>query len=324
MEIVSAPGNWKLTVRRGDDGVAILRASTCDEKAALPDELFGLPVTELADRALKPDASPVAGEELTLICGPAEGEFDNRRIRELTLPQGLKTIGEYALMNCSAMHTLSFSDSIDSIGSTALMNCRALQFIRILRTGDTQGTALHSIVSGMPRELDVSILSPDGETMRLIFPEYYELYTEIGPSHYFNYTVEGSGFPYHQVCRGRRLDVKDYDALWEPYLATGYEEDTALRLAWWRVRYPAGLTEGTQRAYMDFLNRHAEKALAFAIGNKDIPGLNLLLQKLEIQPEALDGARSLARELHFTEATAILLEKQHRSHAGGRNRSFAL
>ena len=324
MEIMSGIGNWKLTVRRSDNSVAILRASTCDENAVLPDELFGLPVTELSDRALKPDASGVSGEEITLVCGRAEGAFDNRSIRELTLPKELKAIGEYALMNCSAMHTLSLCDTVESISSTALMNCRALRCITLRCGSGEQGTVLHSIVSGLPRELDVTILSPDGETARLIFPEYYELYTEIGPSHYFNYNIEGGGFSYHHMFKARRVDLKDYDALWEKFIGGDHEEDTALRLAWWRLRCPAGLTEAAERAYADYLSRHAEKALAFVIENKDIPGLNLLLQKLEIQPQALDFARNLARELHFTEASAILLEKQHRSHAGGRNRSFEL
>ena len=54
MEIVSGINNWKLVIRRDADGITILRASTCDIRAALPEELFGLPVTVLGDHALAP------------------------------------------------------------------------------------------------------------------------------------------------------------------------------------------------------------------------------------------------------------------------------
>ena len=47
METISGINNWKLVVRREAEGVTILRAVTCDAKAALPDTLFGLPVTVL-------------------------------------------------------------------------------------------------------------------------------------------------------------------------------------------------------------------------------------------------------------------------------------
>ena len=47
METVSGVSNWKLVIRREERSVCILRAVTCDERAVLPEELFGLPVTEL-------------------------------------------------------------------------------------------------------------------------------------------------------------------------------------------------------------------------------------------------------------------------------------
>ena len=47
METVSGVSNWKLVIRREERSVRILRGVTCDERAVLPEELFGLPVTEL-------------------------------------------------------------------------------------------------------------------------------------------------------------------------------------------------------------------------------------------------------------------------------------
>ena len=55
METVSCASNWKLVFRREGGGVTLLRAGTPDARAALPEELFGLPVTALGNRALAPD-----------------------------------------------------------------------------------------------------------------------------------------------------------------------------------------------------------------------------------------------------------------------------
>lgn len=58
METVSGVSNWKLVIRREERSVRILRGVTCDERAVLPEELFGLPVTELGGHALSPTAPP--------------------------------------------------------------------------------------------------------------------------------------------------------------------------------------------------------------------------------------------------------------------------
>ena len=52
METVSAESNWRLTLRRSEAGVTILSAQTCDERAVLPAQVLGIPVTELAHHAL--------------------------------------------------------------------------------------------------------------------------------------------------------------------------------------------------------------------------------------------------------------------------------
>ena len=73
METVSGASNWKLVFRREDTGVIILRAGTPDAQAVLPEELLGLPVTALGDRALAPDRQtaplPAGAETLQITWG---------------------------------------------------------------------------------------------------------------------------------------------------------------------------------------------------------------------------------------------------------------
>ena len=125
-ETVSGLNNWKLKLRREADGVTVLRAVTCDTEAALPETLLGLPVTRLAERCLAPDAREPEGDwEALRICGgPETGDWNNRRIRLLSLPRSLRHIDSYAMMNLRALEELRFYDGLLSAGSCTFMNCR--------------------------------------------------------------------------------------------------------------------------------------------------------------------------------------------------------
>lgn len=309
---------------RSEGGVRILRAVTCDEKAVLPDELLGLPVISIGDRALAPGASPLSGEEVTVVCGRAEGDFDNRNIRELTLPRELKSVGQYAFMNCREMHTLKLRDSITEFATSALMNCRSFSNLELTRVSEKQGGILATIVSWIPKELDVTVHEVDGSVMRLVFPEYTEVLVENEPTHFFNYIIESAGYPYHNVFRDKSFSVQDFDALWSKCLSMEHDEDASLRLAWWRLRYPAGLSEAARTAYIKYLTVHIREGMDFALTAKDIPGLEMLLSECVPASADIAFAQSRARELRFTEAVAVLLEKQHKSFERGRRRSFEL
>lgn len=323
-ETVSGLSNWKLKIRRDEKSVTIIRALTCDTDAVLPDELFSLPVTEISDRALMPGARDAEGEEVLIVCGRAGDEWNNRNIQSLTLPSKLKTAGAYAFMNCSGIKNLHLHDGIENLHSTAFINCRSFDTIDLIRCGETQGPTLANLISWFQRELDVTITLANGEKQRLIFPEYFESYEENGPTHFFNYLIEGTGFSYHNVCKNRMLQMKDYDGLWKKYLSMGYDEDTALRLAWWRIRFPAELSDEDAAAYTEFVDARPEAAFELALTSKDMDGLRMLLKNRSLSAQELERAQNRARELHLTEATAILLEEQHKRFSGGRRKSFEL
>lgn len=324
METIRALSNWRLTVRREDGEITILRATSCDRRAVLPEELFGLPVTRLADRALAPGALPVEGEEVLLTGGAEEQDWDNRGIRELCLPRTLRHIDDYAFMNLRKMETLFLYDRLLSTGSCSFMNCRDFTRIELTRETQGQGPALASIVSLQPQELEVTIREADGALFRLVFPEYGELYTENHAAHLFNFNIVGAGYPYHNVFRSKSFSAADYDALWPQFLATEHEESTALRLAWLRLRYPEGLGETARARYLAYLAAHAPEALALALRENDADGLRLLLRTAQPDDAALAGALELSRELRRTEATAILLEAGHRRSAAARAKRYAL
>ena len=171
MEQISGVNNWKLVIRREAAGVVILWAATCDVQAALPDTLFGLPVTALGHHALTPGRPMPEGEEILVTCGPASGEdWDNSALTDLTLPDSLERVGDYGFFNCRTLKTLRLRDTVRFWGGGALMNCRTLDTFHIACTG-AEGELLAYLAEELPRELDVTLYRADGQTARLIFPE---------------------------------------------------------------------------------------------------------------------------------------------------------
>ena len=324
METIKGLTNWRLTVRREAEAVTILRAVTCDREAALPDTLFGLPVTALADHALAAGASPLAGEEIRVLGGAESEDWDNRNITALTLPRPLERFGDYAFMNLGRMETLRFSDRLRELGSAAFMNCRCFSRLELSREGLRQGPALASIVRNLPHELDVTVYRPEGDTLRLIFPEYIESYTENTPAHHFELKIIGGGYAYHGVFRDKVLSVSDYDSLWRDYIAQEHDDLSALRLAYYRLRYPSGLSERAREQYGAFLRQNLRDALFFALRERDGQGLALLLALGAAEDGALDAALEEARRLRLTEATALLLEKRRERPAAGKMKKFEL
>ena len=324
MKTISGLTNWRLTIRRGNDNITILQALTCDKTAILPDELFGLPVTGLKDRALAAGAAPVEGEELCVLGGAESGDWDNRNITELTLPQSLQHIGDYAFMNLRSMETLRFSDNLCSTGSASFMNCRSFSRLELTRTGQFQGPALACIVRSLQQELDATIYEEDGSVLRLVFPEYIENYIENNAAHHFELKIIGGGYAYHSIFRNKILSVSDYDALWPAYIAQEHDDDSALRLAYYRLRYPSRLSRQAEERYTGYLHTNIYRALSFALHERDMRGLRMLLDLGTLEKEILDAALRESRNLQITEATAVLLEEHRACLAAGRAKTFEL
>lgn len=323
MEILQGQSNWKLIVRREQDHIVLLRAQTCDVRAVLPDELFGLPVTVLADHALAPNASAVAGEQVHITCG-REGEWDNRNLQDLTLPAFLTDVENYALYGCRSLHTLRLHDRIDRWGGYCLMNCRALRAFHLTRTQARYSEALAYLCGEVHEELDVTVYETDGSLLRLIFPDFSEEYEENCPNHHFDYNIRGGGYPYHNQFRDKQLSMKTYDGLWDKYLREEHDPDTALRLAYTRLRWPAQLSEQSEEQYWAYLRRNKADALLWQLSLRDAQGLRLLLDGLQPEENLLHKACDLARNLQNTEGLALLLEKQNHSPSSGFDKDFDL
>lgn len=309
---ISGVSNWRLTVRREKEWITILRAVTCDEEAALPETLFGLPVAVLDSHALAADERTVQGEAAVITGAPRQSDWDNHNLHTLSLPRTLRRVGHYAFLNCGRLHSLSMFDNIEMWGGGVFMNCRALDTFRLVREQSQQGETLFYLNDVLTRELDITVIEADGCTARLIFPEYIETYEENCPAHHFDLRIHGAGYPYHHCFNQKRFDYAAYDRLWPDFLRIEHEENTALRLAWHRLRCPVKLSEAAQTQYLDYLQTHTSEIMRWLLSAQDAEGLRLLLRQTTPEPALLAEGCKLAREQGNTQAVALLLEEQHR------------
>ena len=270
-------------------------------------------MTALGDRAFSASPPPPGGEELC-VSGPGRPTLRERvGLRELTLPPGLNSLGDYALAGCRGLECLYLTDRSIRRGAGIFTNCPSLRRFVLDVSREGPGDTMAWLAGELSGTLDVS-LRREGETgVRLIFPEYTEVYELNGPAHLFQYKVDGAGYPYHHVFRDRRLDLRAYDALWER--AAGAEPGELTALAWWRLRYPAELEPAAAKRYGDWLLAHWEAAVRFALRERDAAGLGRLLERLSPGRELLLSASALAREAGDTAAAALLLEALHRQPA---------
>ena len=324
MEHISGTDNWDLVIRWETAGITVLWAQTCEQTAALPEELFGLPVRFLADHALTPGRPAPEGERVRVTCGTDTAEaWDNSALADLHLPDALEGVGDYAFYNCSALKTLRLRDTVRHWGGGALMNCRVLDTFHLVCTG-MEGELMAYLADELPGELDMTLTWADGAAVRLIFPEYVEVYEENCPAHHFDYNIYGAGYSYHHCFYRKQLSLKAYDELWRPMLGMEYDAACALRLAWWRLRYPTELTERAEADYRAYLAAHVPAAGQWLLSQKDTEGLSALLRSTEPTREELSDLCAMAREQERPEALALLLEAQHRRFPTGAAKSFDL
>lgn len=312
-----------LVCRREKNGVVLLRVQTAQRDLILPETVEGLPVVALGDRALAPDARPPEGEDL-LVLGDQTGDYDNRAVRAITLPSTLERVGNYAFYNCTGLEKLVLTDRTRHWGGDCLMNCRKLHALEITARENEVSETLCYFAGELSTELDVAVRFPDGEDLRLIFPEYIESYENNDPAHHFDFHLYGPGFPYHHAFQSKKLDLGLFDGAWEETLRREHDPDCILRLAWYRLRYPRALSARGAENYRAYLAERVDAVLAWLLTQGDCRGLSWYLGQFKPGKESLTGALSMARDLRLSEAVALLLEEQHRRTPVGRTKSFDL
>ncbi len=60
--------------------------------------------------------------------------LNGKEIKELVIPEGVKSIGDYAFYSCSGLTSISISNSVTSIGSNAFQDCLSVKKVKLSNT----------------------------------------------------------------------------------------------------------------------------------------------------------------------------------------------
>ena len=121
-------------------------------------------------------------------------ELSCDEIEEVYLPRSIQKINSYAFYNCRNLKKLKIYE-IKELGSDVFMNCLSLHTIQM-----DSFSHLKNILKQI--SWNIVIQTP---SFSLFFPEYYEIYDEIGPAHIFGIHIEGEGYRMRQCFQTNRF-----------------------------------------------------------------------------------------------------------------------
>lgn len=308
MKQIPSENEALLFCEKRTNGLYILRCQTSDSILKLPDAIEGEPVIGLGDyvcAAREPDLSGREVWQVHLTCGGNQlPQHDAQAIRQVILPDTLRTIGSYVFYNCYHLQSLELPASTQEIGHGALMNCT--EFHQMILRGNAEGkTCLPELLGQTSGEVQATLYLPAGE-VRLLFPPYQEQWEDLAPAHIFQRRIEGAGYPYRQCFQNGVLSLIEYDMALERLMRI-QDYPTAVCVALNRLRWPVGVSPVARSAYEDCLRIHADIAAEILLGQHDIQGIHALLRLGVLSQQGLHKACDLARQMGQTEALGILL-----------------
>ena len=299
------------------DGAAVFSCRGLGSAVRLPEAADGLPVREICPYAFSdPEGAaahlPAGAEPRSAEDGPAMFDGENflggPSLRELLLPAGIRSIGEYAFYNCTGLKRVRLSAGPVQIGNGAFMNCGALSEI-VFDASPEARTCLPGLLAEVPREVRVLFSSGDGETA-WVFPDYYEESVENAPARIFEHFIRGAGYRYRQCFREDRLDTEAYDAQFSKARAEAKPE-TLLRIALQRLRRPLRLSPEAAERYLAHLKENAAAAAGLLVREDDPDGLSFLAANGVLTRESIGAAAEGAACLGRAQCLAVLLRERH-------------
>ena len=256
----------ELLYEKKEDSVKILRCFGETDEIWLPDQIEGLPVTELGDyifsEGMRTEPKGLLwrengeDEEISAppVCGPS--------LRSVRLPAFLKRLGRYAFYNCDGLKRLAFPSAIRDIGAGAFNGCRKIEELTV-EADPREKSCLKEILSELNETVAVHYRER-GETGKktllaeLLFPAFYEEAVENTPARITETHVHGCGHRYRYCFENTQLLFREYDSLF-PYMKAQENVPEAVKLAADRLRFPLRLSREAESAYKLYLLDHLDE-----------------------------------------------------------------
>ena len=145
----------------------------------------------------------------------------------------------------------------------------------------------------------------------LLYPEYYEMYDEVGPAHIFALNLTGEGFRARQCFRDGVVDLVQYDRIFEQ--ATAEESpETLCHMAVNRLCYPAGRSQEAEDRYRSYIREREDLLLRMLVETRSLELLEIAFRMRILSEQGRAAGIRMASEQNWPEGTASMLRMQHR------------
>lgn len=284
-----------------DGGACVTKLLTPGAACVIPESLGGMPVTELADRALA-----------------------NQSMKEVYLPKSLRRIGRYGFYNCENLQTLHFYAETTEIGGGIFNASHSMREIYI-HMGNHEQSSLRDFVTEITGRVLVHyiITDTDGterEAARLIYPEYYDEAIENISARSLRFAVHGSGKKYRYSFSDHKIQFDQYDKVFF-YEKNEEPIPLAAEIAASRLMFPYRLKEEDRHEYEKFLKEHPFDILKANVKNREMFHwmMTNVVEKMvhadiacRLTEKELDELLGVSAEFRLAEISGILLDLKHR------------
>lgn len=297
------------------DGIRILRCYGVSSKVVIPNELEGLPVTELSAYAFakEPEKEPENISGLPCVCDLA--------LEELYLPETIRRLGRYVFYNCLHFRKLSFYSNIAFMGAGGFIGCEKLSHL-VLRQKEGP-SCLQEILQDLKQSVVVDCYQEDGELeCRLVYPEFYEEAVENTPARIISTQTHGMGIQYRNTFQNTQIVFSEYDKLFE----TGkYNMDfiNMIEMSVARLMYPLKLENSAREQYSKWLLKHLREGEEYLFEQGKSKEIRWLAEVFVETREELEALLEEANHRKEAGELSSLMDILHRRFPG-RRKKFTL
>ena len=290
--------NWE--VKNGE--AVITGLSGTAEKLFLPDEIQGIPVTEIGTGAFR----------------------EHREILEARLPAGCRRLRRYVFYNCRTMKQIGIADHSTEVEDGAFKNCESLEKVLIYHESRNKTnvertanfTGLRGILAECRQALTLSFLNGGAEQSRLYIPYYQYVHEENTAARIINQLTYGAGVSYRE-CIGRDgIDYRQYDELFQT-AQYQMDENEAVETALFRLLFPIELRAEDEDRYRTYLKERQKVLVQQAAAGQDIERIREYIAAGIIAAEhEYDQASNEACAAGYAAGVAYLLSERKKKFGG--------
>ena len=274
---------------RGEEAAEICGFDGVRTVLTMPEEIGGLPVRRVARRAF-------AGQ---------------KELKQITLPDTLVSVGEFAFYGCTGLQFLSLSDTTEDLGDGMIRACGNLRELE-LRVRKGSFRAAKDLLNDTDTALYLRFLFSDGEAL-LYFPAFVNDFDEDTMARAIHPRIEGCGYAYREMVTRAAVNFAGYDAMFSRAAADGVL--AALETALSRLQYPYRLSEEARDVYERWILGNSTAAVCRLTGLSDEPRIRFLAERGFITAEAAGAGIGRAAEKRLSGILGILMECEHAGRA---------